>query len=275
LLCREPHNIYSSTKDDPMTPIDTAHAEMENNSHDDSARLRFYERLMDAELFMLLEKDSDGQNIAPDLFQVEDQTYVLVFDREERLAEFAEKIVPFAALSGRTIVNMLQNQDIGLGVNLAVAPSSILLPSAAITWMAETTAAGPTEAEAKPEEVFAPADLPEQVITALDFKLATMAGLADIAYLAQISYDTGMRSSVIAFVNARPDAENAIARAISETLIFSGIEAGSLDVMFLKASDAICAKLAKLGLRFDLPQLEEPSQPAAPGMDPTKPPKLR
>lgn len=258
-----------------MTPIDLAHAEMEANPNDDNVRLRFYERLMDAEMFMLLAKESDGANVSPDVFEVDGQTFALIFDREERLAEFAEKIVPFAALSGRSIVNMLLDQNIGLGVNLAVAPSSILLPPDAITWMAQTTANAPTQAEAKPEEVFAPAALPEQVITALDTKLATMAGLADIAYLAQVSYETGTRSSVIAFVNARPDAESAIARAISETLIFSGIEAGSLDVMFLQASDAICAKFAKLGLRFDLPKLEAPTPPSAPGMDPTKPPKLR
>lgn len=258
-----------------MTPIDTAHARMEANVNDDNARLAFYERLMDGEMFLLLETESDGRNIRPDLFTVDDQTYALIFDREERLAEFAEKIVPFAALSGRTIVAMLDGQDIGLGINLAVAPSSTLLPPSAITWMAQTVSAAPTEAEAKPTEIFPPAKLPETFLTALDAKLATMAGLADIAYLAQVEYDTGARASVIAFVNARPDAQNAIARAISETLIFSGIEAGSLDVLFLTASDAICAKLAKMGLRFDLPKLEEPSAPSAPGMDPSKPPKLR
>tara|TARA_R110002096_G_scaffold119038_8_gene257812 strand:- start:18151 stop:18927 length:777 start_codon:yes stop_codon:yes gene_type:complete len=258
-----------------MTPIDTAHAHMEANPNDDNARLGFYERLMDGEMFMLLETESDGQNIKPDLFTVDDQTYALIFDREERLAEFAEKIVPFAAFSGRTVVAMLDGQNIGLGINLAVSSSSTLLPPSAITWMAQTVATAPTQAEAKPSEIFAPAKLPETFLTALDAKLSTMAGLADIAYLAQASYETGIRASVIAFVNARPDAQSAIARAISETLIFSGIEAGSLDVMFLNASDAICAKFAKMGLRFDLPKLETPTAPSAPGMDPDKPPKLR
>jgi hypothetical protein len=258
-----------------MTPIDTAHAYMDANPNDDNARLAFYERLMDGEMFMLLESESDGQNITPDLFSVDDQTYALVFDREERLADFAEKIVPFAALSGRTIVSMLDGKNIGLGINLAVASSSTLLPPSAIAWMAETTSSAPTEAEAKPTEIFPPAMLPETFLIALDAKLATMGGLADIAYLAQVEYDTGTRASVIAFVNARPDAQNAMARAISESLIFSGIEAGSLDVLFPKASDAICAKLAKMGLRFDLPKLETPTAPSAPGMDPDKPPKLR
>ena len=65
----------------------------------------------------------------------------------------------------------------------------------------------------------------------LDTKLATMAGYADIAYLAEVVYDNDITSSVIIFINTKADAEVAIANAISETLIFSGIEAGSLDVM--------------------------------------------
>ena len=46
-----------------MTPIDIAFSEMEANESNDNARLRFYERLIDCELFMLLEAESDGQSI--------------------------------------------------------------------------------------------------------------------------------------------------------------------------------------------------------------------
>jgi hypothetical protein len=258
-----------------MTPIDTAHAEMEANPDNDIARMRFYERLIDAELFMLLETESDGRNINPDLFQVDDQEVALVFDREERLADFAERIVPFAALSGRSIVAMLNGKNIGLGLNLTVSPSSIILPPDVITWISETISKEPAQAEAKLKEIFPPTLLPEGVITALDAKLATMAGFAEIAYLVEVSYETNVRATVIIFINARLGAEEAIANAISETLIFSGTEAGSLDVMFLDASNAVCAKLAKFGLRFDLPKLEIKKLPSAPGMDPTKPPLLR
>ena len=258
-----------------MTPIDAAHAEMEANPDNDTARLRFYERLIDAELFMLLEAEPDGRNINPDLFQVGGQEVALVFDREERLADFAERIVPFASLSGRSIVAMLNGKNIGLGLNLSVSPSSIILPPDVIVWMSKTISIEPAQTEAKLKEVFPPTLLPEEVITALDSKLATMAGFAEIAYLVEVSYETNVRATVIVFINARPDAEEAIAYAISETLIFSGIEAGSLDVMFLDASNAVCAKLAKFGLRFDLPKLEIKKPPSAPGMDPTKPPLLR
>jgi hypothetical protein len=101
-----------------------------------------------------------------------------------------------------------------------------------------------------------------------------MAGYADIAYLAEVVYDNDITSSVIIFINTKADAEVAIANAISETLIFSGIEAGSLDVMFLNSENPICAKLAKFGLRFDLPKLIKKGQPAAPGSDPKNPPIL-
>ena len=43
-----------------MTPIDIAHADMKADESNDTARLRFYERLIDCELFMLLEAESDG-----------------------------------------------------------------------------------------------------------------------------------------------------------------------------------------------------------------------
>ena len=40
-------------------------------------------------------------------------------------------------------------------------------------------------------------------------------------------------------------------------------------------ADPLAGYLAKVGLRFDLPEPEQPQTPGAPGMDPTKPPKLR
>ena len=80
-----------------MTPIDIAFSDMNADETNDIARLRFYERLIDCELFMLLEAESDGQSIRPDIFDVEKQQVALVFDKEDRLADFANSIVPFAS----------------------------------------------------------------------------------------------------------------------------------------------------------------------------------
>jgi hypothetical protein len=81
---------------------------------------------------------------------------------------------------------------------------------------------------------------------------------------------------VLAFVDALEGAEKALASAAGEALTFSGIEAGVMDVLFVRASDPLAARLARVGLRFDLPEPEATQTPgAAPGMDPAKPPKLR
>ncbi|WP_298295849.1 SseB family protein [uncultured Litoreibacter sp.] len=252
------------------TPLDQAHAAMDRS---DTDRLRFYERLADAELFLLLDRPPEGDQITPRVFPMDDATLVLAFDREERLAEFAGA-APYAALSGRALVAMLSAQDLGLGLNLEVAPSSIVLPQDAIGWLNDTLGNAPSNVEATPEELLPPASLPEALVTGLDIKLALAGGLARTAYLCSVRYTGGAQSHMLAFLDPMPGAEPALARAVNEALIFSGIDAGMLDVAFFAASNPMSASLAKVGLRFDLPEPEQPTTPSPPGMDPGKPPKL-
>jgi hypothetical protein len=54
-----------------MTDLDSAHAAMDAAPEDDAARLRFYERLADSELFMLLEGEPVADQIEPSLFEIE------------------------------------------------------------------------------------------------------------------------------------------------------------------------------------------------------------
>ncbi len=259
------------------TPLDAAHAAMEAAPGDDSARLRFYERLADAELFLLLAHEATGDSLTPEVFDLSDSQFVLVFDREERLTRFTERASDYAALPGRVIAGMLAGQQIGLGLNLEVAPSSILIPADAVDWLARTLGEGPEEAEARPVEVLSPKGLPETLLSALDTKLALGAGLARKAYLAAVIYDDDSRGHLLGLTGTTPGAESALARAVNEALVFSGIEAGALDVVFLADSDPLTAKLARVGLRFDLPEPADSSAqaPAAPGSDPQKPPILR
>lgn len=259
------------------TPLDLAHGAMQSAPDDDAARLRFFERLADSELFMLLSEEALDENISPEVFELSDHSFVLVFDREERLAEFVGKPAPYAALSGRVIADNLAGQGVGLGVNLEVAPSSILIPPEAVSWLADTLAQAPDEVEETAKEFTAPAGLPEALITALDAKLATAQGLARFAYLVGVTYETGAKGHLLGFVDALPGAEGALAKAAGEALTFSGIEAGAMDVGFFQASDAAAASLSKSGLRFDIPQPKapEPVEIKAPGSDPDKPPILK
>ncbi|APX22296.1 MAG: hypothetical protein CML50_06150 [Rhodobacteraceae bacterium] len=259
------------------TPLDAAHAAMEAAPEDDAARLRFYERLADSELFLLLRQEAEGDRIEPEIFELADASFVLVFDREERLSQFVGRPAPYAALSGRATASMLAGQGIGLAVNIEVAPSSILLPAQAVDWLTETLGHGPQEAEAQIEEILPPGGLPEVLLRALDAKLATAAGFARCAWLSGVRYSDGTQSHMLAFAGTVPGAEDALAKAVNEALVFSGIEAGALDVLFIRDSDPIAASLTRVGLRFDLPEPEQPQrvERIAPGSDPDSPPILR
>ena len=259
---------------DLVTLLDAAHAAVSADPENEALRLRFFERLADGEMVLLLEREAVGAKLEPRVFELEDGPVVLAFDREERLASFTGGIAPYAALPGRVIAGLLKGQGIGLGVNLGVAPSSMLLPPEALDWLAETLADGPEETEALPREFLPPA-VPEAVVAALDAKLARAGGLATAALLAGVVYQDGRRGHLLALIDAVEGAEGALSRAMQEALVFSGIEAGELDVVFLPAASPVAQAMARQALRFDLPVAEAPQAPAAPGMDPARPPKLR
>ncbi|MFT6675099.1 MAG: hypothetical protein ACJAVM_001288 [Sulfitobacter sp.] len=257
-----------------LTPLDQAHAAMTAAPEDDALRLRFYERIADVELFMLLEAEPDEDQINPVLLNDE---YVLVFDRSARLAGYVGDAAPYVALSGRAIAGMLEGQPLGMAVNIGVAPSEILLPAGAVAWLRDTLAHEAGEVEARIEQLRPPTGLPESLIAAIDAKLATATGMAAGAFLVAVDYTGGGRGHLLAFVGAIPRAQDALVRAASEALTFSGIDAGAMDVGFFAPRDPTVAKLAKVGLRFDLPQGEglqhTPRMP--PGSDPSKPPILK
>ncbi|WP_420860491.1 SseB family protein [Algirhabdus cladophorae] len=256
-----------------LTRLDVAHQKMEQSGQD-ADRAAFYERLAEAEVMLLLAAESDGAQVVPHVFEADGLSFVLIFDTEERLVDFVGQATPYAALSGRVVVQMLAGQGLGLGLNLGGAPSETLLDAAAVDWLAEQVQPEPSEAQDIPQEI-APPHVPEAIITALDGKLAGAAGLARSAYLVQVHYKSGAKGHMLAFIDAVHGAEGALSQAMTEALHFADIDAASLDVAFFDRSDSFTAHLAKHGLRFDIPQPAKEQSPSAPGMDPQKPPKLR
>ncbi|MFC6687736.1 SseB family protein [Jhaorihella thermophila] len=259
------------------TPLDEAHAAMAAAPEDTAARLRFFERLADAELFLLLTEEAQGETISPELFTLEEGRFVVAFDREERLATFAGRVAPYAAISGRVLAGMLGGQGVGLALNPDVAPSSILIPAEALAWLTDTLGRAPDEVEAGIAELTAPEGLPEALVSALRARLAQAGGLARAAWLVGVTYRDGGRGHMLAILDAIDGAQAPLAKAVSEALTFSGVDAGALDVTFVAASDPVAERLARVGLRFDIPRPKVPEARviAAPGSDPDKPPILR
>ena len=264
-----------------MQSPDQAYAAMQ--AGDESAGLRFYRLLADATLFLLLEREAEGERVDPRVFDLPDGPVLLAYDSEERLAVFGQgpqtgSGLPYAALPGRLIAQQMLGQGLSLGLNFGTgAASEVLLPPEALRWLCEMLEVAPIEVEATPAQFFAPKGLPGPLSDALTFTLGGAAGLAQAALLAGVRYSDGRLGHMLAVIDARPGAEEALARALSEALVFSGLEAGELDVAFLASSDVAVAELARVAVVFEVPELvvQAAVERAAPGMDAAKPPRLR
>jgi hypothetical protein len=265
-----------------MTPYDRAHAASAADPENEALRLAVYDRLADAELFLLLESEPEGDDITPQVFETEDGDFVLAFDLEERLAEFTGEPAPYAALPGRVIAQHLVGEGVGLGINLGVADSALLLPPEALEWLTHALTHTPEQTDARPVAFDAPA-LPPAILglllPAFDAKFAQLAGLASHALLGGVTYDDGRRGHVLAFLGAPEAARPGIAKAMAEALAFSGLDAGELDVTFFDEGDHAAAVLLDKALVLHLPEPEveevQELKPTMPGMDPSKPPILR
>jgi len=278
-----------------MTPLDEAHAAMMDSPEDDAARLRFYHRLADTTLFLLLEREPEAEDapLDPEILEIDNKEaanidrYALVFDTEERLAAFAatykNEALPYAALPGRVIAQALAGQGVGLAVNLDTAVSSILLPAQALDWLCDTLAAEPEPGTGTLIAIAPPVGLPDGLIEGLEEKLVTAAGLASHAVFVKGTYSDKREGWLLAFVDAQQGAEPALARATHEALIFSGTDLTAVDVAFFASNDPICEHLDHMGLRYEFPDPEADEHDedgfeeihAGPGTDPQTPPILK
>ncbi len=270
-----------------VTPLDHAYVQMgagpesgraeDGKAEDGGAGLIFYEQLARSELYLLLDGEAKGDTIVPRVFESDGASFVLGFDLEERLADCVGGEAPYAALSGKVLLGMLAQEGLGLGLNLDVAPSSVLLPAEAINWLSGVLDPKPGEVNLTIRDIGPPAQLPQDFLTALDRCFASAGALADTAYVAAVTYETGVRGHLVAFINALPGAEPTLSQAVSDVLQLSALEAASIDVGFFEEGEEMTERLSQVALRFDLPKAEVAVVPsdAGPGMDPDRPPRLR
>ncbi len=246
---------------------------------DAAARLRFYGALADTELFLLLREEAAGAAIDPAIFALEEGRFAMAFDREDRLAAFADAPAPYAAIPGRALVASLGGRGVGIGLNLGVAPSSALLPADAVDWLADLLAREPDAEGDRPVALRAAGaggGVLEGAVT------GALAGAGVEAWLASGVHADGGQGPVLAVIGAAgraaPTVERAIARVVNDALAFSGLPAAALDVMFLGPDDPLAAAARGVGIKVaDIGREDEPvaPTPVGPGMDPERPPRLR
>ncbi|MCB1346624.1 MAG: SseB family protein [Rhodobacteraceae bacterium] len=267
----------------PETDLDLTLRRLAEAPADAPRRLALHAELSRAEVFVLLDAEVAGDRMEPRVFALSDGPAVLAFDSEMRLAGFAGEAA-YAALPGRVLVPMLA----GAGLSLILNPDAdhaALLDPPALAWLADTLAApAPDVAEAVPEGFAAPA-LPAPVLAlllpALERRLSGLPGLGR-AVLAAVRWRGGGRGHVLALSGLPEAAHPPVARAVAEALSLSGLDAGALDVIFPPAP--AMATIEGVGLALspvpapattDQIVTPEPAPGANPGLDPSRPPKLR
>ena len=251
------------------TPLDTIITKVLANDIVEN-RLTLFRRFLETELFILID---NPDNPRPELMQIDGEIILLAFDCEEKLIDFAGEKTFFISMSGRRLI--AQNDSTGIALNLNNMGGGYILTNDVIEWLMKNTQSQKEIVQRNTNEITSPSIVTERFVELLDEALAASFGLADYAVLVKDLTKPGSKNLLLIFVGSVKLYHDALAQQASEAFSLSGIQDIILDITFCKSEDELVAKALLVGLRFDLPQIEKPSEPKAPGMDPTKPPLLR
>ena len=240
-------------------------------------RMRFFNAFLDSELCLLLSEETGEETISPIVACYKGIKHVLVFNSEDNLAEYSKKVVPYAALSGRVIVDMLARANLGIIFNFAMASSELVLTAGEITWLNEIVTETPSTHEARPKVFFPLGEESEKLNSILIEKLLSAAELAASFWLVGVEYDDQSQGVLLIILDARKGAEAPLAKAAMEAVAFSGLENLPFDVSFLKGQEKLVETVIRQGQPLVFPErpVKTLSLPYIPGGDPSKPPQLR
>ncbi|RJE88073.1 SseB family protein [Paracoccus onubensis] len=226
-------------------------------------RARMLSRLADTELSVALAREPAGDRLELQIFPLESGPVALACDGEDRLAGFFGKPVSFAAMPGRVLAGLLQQEKAGLLVNPGF-PSEMLLDAAMLHWLTDALAATPETDEARLRLTAADPATVEALAEPLAMRFADMSGLISAAALAGIEGENGPSGHILLIAGAATEHQPAIAKALAEALSFLPPQPGGVDISF---SDT---RPPQAALRFNLESSETP-----PAEKPKAPPRLR
>lgn len=239
---------------------------------EDAARLAFFRLLADTPLLILLEREAQGEVLEPRIFDLDEGQVVLAFDTEERLAAMGEGPQPYAELPGRVLARLLASEGLGLGLNLgAGSASEMLLPVSAMVWLEQILAEQPDVQMAG----FGPLAPPDRELVAIvqrifDDAPQSWGGLAQAVRI-YARQDTGL----VVIEGAEPDAETALATALSEAFRFADLGGRVVDIAFAEGrilpAEGISISWPAKAIAPDAVAKDRPG----PGTVPEKPPILR
>lgn len=232
---------------------------------DPSASPRFFDELMATMLYLPIHEEpaetlTGGQSISPIVFEVEGEETVLVFDSEDRLAQWASEPVNYVGLPGAAIFEMFDGAE-QVGLNLGVAPSSLIITRENVEWLHER-AMEAVQAEEVPAgaslRVEPPTETPREAVAALTSRLAGFRAEVDEATLFRLFVEgaDGRETSrlVLALTPTPLGAHRAeeVAGALAKTARAAFSIAEPLEVTILHPGSELLEKARSVGLRLPI-----------------------
>ena len=253
----------------PDSPLDEIIMQVQSNDIAEN-RLILFKRFLDAELFILID---DPQDPKPKLVNLREGQILLGFDTEEKLMEFAGDNAFFLSMTGRNL--LAQNVSVGIALNLTNIGGGYILTNEILRWLEKNTQAKQGKIFRHPKKIVSPSIASETFIKLLDETLALSPGSANYAILVQDISEETNNNLLLIFVEAGEAFQNILAQQISEAFKLSNLQSVTLDIIFASPDEELIKKALKIGLRFDLPLIQEAPKPKAPGLNPKEPPILR
>ena len=255
------------------TPIDAAFELFAEDPDDLSKRVAFLGQVLRSELYLLTNGPA-AKSVKPQLFEIEGAPFAIAFDTAERLSAFAGE-AHFSNLSGRNLLDLLATENLGCVLNPEVAPSSYVIDPETVSWLAAQSQLAPVIDATMPVAISAPIVSAPQILQHLDRGLAALEGAAAYAYLIQVEGASKTSDLSLAFIDVQPGREDSLASYIQELVAFSGQDGLEISVLFLDGTSEMAAAAKRQGLRFEIPKPARAIDVSGPGMDPSKPPKVR
>jgi hypothetical protein len=124
-----------------MTELDQA---LEKLMQDEQQQAQYYDLVLNTDFYIpISEADTDDsiedkEAVTPLIFESEGKSYLMLFDREERLTDWAKQPVPFVVVAGFQIAK-LSTPDLHWAVNIGGQFAKEFVPDE-INWLKEGTA---------------------------------------------------------------------------------------------------------------------------------------
>lgn len=184
-----------SDDDDESTRLDEAWAAAQAVGATEDAAARFIDVLLAEALVCPIfdeddaEADDESESVQPRLVEIAGRETVLLFDSEERLAEYVEEPTAFIAAPGRAFFDMAAANGAQIALNLDVAESSTVFEPHVVQAISTLAAESDDEVSLELDEsltVEAPDDASPALLGALAARVGAARALLAEAWLAVV-----------------------------------------------------------------------------------------